>query len=266
MLDAAIVIFGLQIPVAVVAAGLAGSLGLLGSVIAAKIGKRKSRPEPMPSLTVGYAYPSNGSASPQTATKVLRRLFVSLMVFSVLILGVFFYVQPADGTGDSPAEVELLPKEASDGAGDKLVPSDCSRQDINYSAGNLIDKDPKTAWFAEADGDGKGKSATITFPSAVHLTKVGLIPGFARQRPWSKQHCLVSDAFPENRNIVSVRYTFDNGQSVVQHFQPVSDIQTRPVNISTTKVIITILDTRRPPRADNDTLISDTYFAGYVIN
>jgi hypothetical protein len=263
MADAAVTIFGL--PAALVAAGVAGSLGILGSVASAVISKRKSSPEPMPSLTFGYAYPPNGPSSPRMATRRLRQLSITLVVAAVLSFGAFVYGQAAGGTGDPPAEVPLVPQQARAIAVTESVANSCSPQKITYTADNLIDGKHETAWWASSGDDGVGKFAIITFASTVHLTTVGLIPGYANQRPREDQDCKISDAFPSNRNIESVRYDFDDGQSIIQHFEPESRIQTRPVNTTTTNVRITILSTRLPPGADNDTLISETYFVGKAI-
>jgi hypothetical protein len=71
---------------------------------------------------------------------------------------------------------------------------DAAGSPISYSAGNITDGDAQTAWRAE--GDGRGVTLTLTLPSPVHLTRVGLIPGYAKVDPSNGV-----DRFPENRRV-----------------------------------------------------------------
>jgi hypothetical protein len=258
-------------------------------VWAARINKKKSRPEPMPTATFGYAFPANIPASPSAWTTLLRRLVATLAVVAV-VLGVVGILQLRERPGDkanasavidpldpapgpteapsvtaapSPRTGMLRPARAEAIAVDDSARLVCPpRSLVTFTADNLIDQDPNTGWWASADDDGAGRFAVISFPSTVRLTQVGLVPGYTHLGPRADQDCRVANAFPFNRFIEVVQYDFDDGTSVEQRFEPQPRMQTRSVDATTKNVRITILRTSLPAGADNDTLISDTYFAG----
>lgn len=267
MTDSSVTIHGLPVPV--VAAIVTGLLGFLGAILAAKINKRKTGPEPMPTVTVDYAYPRNSPHPSVRGLRKLRLLSTSLIVVAALFFLWSVYGQapasPDDrNKGTKTNEARLAPMKAEAITVQDSVILECSKQRVTYTAGNLIDQNPNTAWWASTDDDGEGRFAVITFNSIVHLTKVGLIPGYTNQAPRKDRDCKLSDAFGFNRFVSSVRYDFDDGSHVVQEFRPEPRMQTQPVDTTTKTVRITILSTELPGNADNDTLISETYFAGSV--
>jgi hypothetical protein len=128
-----------------------GVLGFLGAITAAKINKRKSGPEPMPAVTVDYAYPRNSPHSAGNGARKLRRLSVSLVVVAGLLFGWFAYEQattlPEDSDTPSAAnEIRLAPAKVEAITVRDSVTLDCTNQQITYTAGNLIDRNPNTAW------------------------------------------------------------------------------------------------------------------------
>ena len=135
----------------------------------------------------------------------------------------------------------------------------CTGTQLNYVGSQLIDGDPNTGWGASRS-DGSGQSASIDLGDTVDLTSVGIIPGYARVAPHSKADCETVSAFPLNRQIQSVRWTFDDGTSVEQDFQADPSLQTTPVDVHTRNVRLEILSTSRPSGADNDTIISEAAF------
>jgi hypothetical protein len=121
---------------------------------------------------------------------------------------------------------------------------DAAGSPISYSAGNVTDGDPQTAW--RAAGNGRGVTLTLTLPSPVHLTRVGLIPGYAKVDPSNGV-----DRFPENRRVREVRWRFDGGTTVDQRFGDTPTMQDTAVDTTTSSVTIEILSTR-PGTPDHD--------------
>ncbi len=137
----------------------------------------------------------------------------------------------------------------------------CTDEYMSYGGEQLIDGDNQLGWGASAK-DGAGERATINFGAPVNLTSVGLIPGYARMAPHSKAGCKSVPAFPLNRQIQKVRWTFDDGTSVEQSFELQPEMQRYPVEVTTSSVTLEILSTIQPPGADADTIISEAAFEG----
>jgi len=63
-----------------------------------------------------------------------------------------------------------------------------------------------------ASGDATGDTLTITLTGATRVTKVGLVPGYAKVDP-----CTGDNRFVELRRISKVRWSFDGGAFVDQN-------------------------------------------------
>jgi len=158
--------------------------------------------------------------------------------------------------------VALAPSTATATNTRKAVPElKCTGLPLAYTADQLIDGDPETGWGA-SEGDGSGEHATISFGRQVNLTSVGIIPGYAREAEHSKADCNRVSAFEYNRQIQAVRWTFDDGSSLEQTFEPDPSMQTLDVSKTTGSVTLEILRTVRPDGADSDTIISEAAFEG----
>jgi hypothetical protein len=100
---------------------------------------------------------------------------------------------------------------------------------------NTIDGDLTTAWRTE--GDGIGETLTYRFADdPVYVTRVGLVPGWANVDPVDG-----TDRFTENRRVLRVRWTFDDGRSVVQELSEDPTLQMvgfPPVRSSSVRVEI----------------------------
>ncbi len=97
--------------------------------------------------------------------------------------------------------------------------TDAGGAPVSFGVENTIDGDPTTTWRTE--GDGVGESLTYRFEAGpVYVTRVGLIPGYAKVDPVDG-----TDRFDENRRVVQVRWTFDDGRTVVQDFSEAPDLQ-----------------------------------------
>lgn len=137
----------------------------------------------------------------------------------------------------------------------------CTGEPLAYSGEQLIDGDENFGWGASM-GDAAGATADMRFAGPVKLATVGLTPGYTRLAPRSKAGCQTVVAFPYNRFVQAVRWTFDDGSSIDQSFEQLPELQTMPVDVTTSSVKLTILSTTRPPGADDETVISEAAFTG----
>lgn len=155
----------------------------------------------------------------------------------------------------------IQPVGASASAERAAVNLRCTGQSVDYRAGNLIDRSDDTGWGASS-GDGAGQSIRVSFSGQVRLTRVGIVPGYARYGPRQDQGCASVSAFNFNRIVTRVRYRFDDGTTVEQSPSPSPTMQMVDVDTVTSSVEITIVATTRPPGADNDTVVSAASFEG----
>jgi hypothetical protein len=124
-----------------------------------------------------------------------------------------------------------------------------------YAVDNVVDRNPSTAWRTK--GDGHGVTIDLSWPTRSRITEVGLIPGYAKVDPVSGR-----DRFPLNRRIDEVRWRFDDGTVVPQHFVDGPRLQTISVDVIATSVTIEIASTI-PGHPDYDyTAISDVSVVG----
>jgi hypothetical protein len=156
-------------------------------------------------------------------------------------------------TGDTPAAAtttSTVPAPAG-----KLTPSaveasatappgtDARGAVVSYAATNLIDGDPSTAW--RVPGSGEGVVLTVRFAKPVIVTRIGLIPGYAKVDPADG-----SDRFFQNRRVHRVRYGAV-GISREASFVDQPDLQTVDVQSKpTTEVTVEILESTAPGDRD----------------
>lgn len=80
---------------------------------------------------------------------------------------------------------------------------------VSYAARNVLDDDPSTAW--RVPGDGVDQFLTFTFAEPREVTRVGLVPGYAKVDPVDG-----TDRFVQNRRITSVVWVLGDGVEVPQ--------------------------------------------------
>jgi hypothetical protein len=114
---------------------------------------------------------------------------------------------------------------------------------VTYDATNLVDRREDTAW--RAVGDGTGQQVTIRLAGVSKVHRVGLLPGYAKRDPYDG-----TDRWPQNRRPVAVRWTFDDGTSVVQRLADRPVMQTIAVGTATTTVTMTLLAVTAPGDRD----------------
>ena len=161
---------------------------------------------------------------------------------------------------EGPTKPDDDSAEGGDAAATNMALSE-AREPLAYSGEQLIDGDENFGWGASM-GDAAGATADMQFSGPVKLATVGLTPGYTRLAPRSKAGCQTVVAFPYQRFVQAVRWTFDDGSSVEQSFDQRPEMQTKPVDVTTSSVKLTILSTARPAGADDETVISEAAFTG----
>jgi hypothetical protein len=211
----------------------------------------------------------------QNQVKMLRRLLVAICAISFAVGSIATWQIPkvfdrrpqGSALADTPIREQrrIIPISVTATGHRDDVNSDCTKEHISFAPAKLIDQDWNTGWGA-SDHDGAGKSITVQFKTRVHLREIGLVPGFAKiAQRWSKdksKRCKVAAAFPLNHIVKKVSFTFDNGTSVVHQYRQEPTMQAASVDVTTRSVVITINETKLPPGADEDTIISEAEFIG----
>ncbi|WP_224278238.1 discoidin domain-containing protein [Nocardioides lacusdianchii] len=113
---------------------------------------------------------------------------------------------------------------------------------VAYEASQMADGNPATTW--RTAGDATGEQVVITLAEPGVVTRVGLVNGYAKQ-------VAGVDWYPNNRRILAVTWTFEDGTEVEQTFaeRPAMQLmKVPPVETSTVTVTITSVT---PPGSGN---------------
>ena len=222
--------------IAVAGAALIVSLAVLVGIVARRDDDNAAAPEP-----------PKQSASTQIASET------SVVVRSS--------TPPTQASTPVPVRLEPVGASASSVLGSQR--NSCNGERSTYGPENAIDGDLQTAW-APKESDGAGQRLTLDLGREVQLTSVGLVPGYAKVGPLSSSGCAAVPRFDLNRQVVRVRYRFEDGSTVEQSFQPSATVQMMAVEATTRSVDIEVLTTALPPGpdVDDDTLISEVGVEG----
>ncbi len=120
---------------------------------------------------------------------------------------------------------------------------DFSGAPVTYEPGNAIDGDITTTW--RTPGPGIGERLTLTLPGTTSITRIGLVPGYAKV-----DEADGTNRFTQNRRIRSVRWLFADGTEVVQDFEPRPEFQFTEVAATSPTVVVEILATSEPGDRD----------------
>jgi hypothetical protein len=113
---------------------------------------------------------------------------------------------------------------------------DRSGDPVSYEADHVRDGNPATAWRVK--GEARGEHLWLRFDRPVHVTRIGLIPGYAKIDPIDH-----TDRFFQDRIIRTVRYLFDGSITKNQSFEPRPELQSVKVDAITRSIRIDIVDT-----------------------
>ncbi len=125
---------------------------------------------------------------------------------------------------------------------------------VTYDAVNTLDGSPSTTW--RTPGNGIGEVLVVDLGRTTKVTSVGLLPGYGKIDPTDG-----TDRFAENRRVRSVRWSFDDGTTIVQDFADQPIVQSIDVAAESQSIVIEILDSTSPGGRDF-TAISQIAFSG----
>ena len=119
---------------------------------------------------------------------------------------------PATTSVPTPTVRQLQPAAITASAVADPAPDACGQQ-VTYQPENAFDGDPITAW-RPPESQAAGHFLDVEFANDVTVTRVGLVPGYAKRDP-----CSGRDYFITNRRILTAEWRFDNGETVLQTFR-----------------------------------------------
>jgi hypothetical protein len=179
------------------------------------------------------------------ARRRMRRIMIPLAVLAVVLVGAAVTVL------ELSSDDLLMPAAVTASSTDQPGVDTCGTP-VPFDASRVSDGDPVTAW--RTPGNGRGERIQLAFAEPVRITRVGLIPGYAKVDP-----CNGMDRFHQNRIVERVRYVFSGGSSVEQELEPIRELQFVEVDVVTDVVTVRILETRPPGGGEdfNNTVISE---------
>lgn len=147
--------------------------------------------------------------------------FVAGGVFGSLNFGGSGDASPAAGTASAAATapVALTVTAASC---QRESRQDAAGNEVDYRPEHAVDGDPQTGW--QCQGDGAGETLELDLGGTAKVTRVGLIPGYAKVDPHDGR-----EWYPLFRRLTEVRWHFDSGDPVSQQLDPdpeLRDLQT----------------------------------------
>lgn len=107
---------------------------------------------------------------------------------------------------------------------------------VEYEAMNAVDGEASTAW--RVAGNGEGQWIQVNFPPGTRLSRVGVIPGYAKRDPKTGR-----DRFGENRRIRTARLVFDGERTLHLRFRDDRAIRWIPVDVVTTSMRLYVGET-----------------------
>jgi hypothetical protein len=160
---------------------------------------------------------------------------------------------PRSSAPGVPEPVVLVPSSAV-ASSTSPDSADAAGRTVNFDANNLLDGDPSTAW--RSDGTAPPVTIRVTFPRPVHLTRIDMVPGYAKVDPTDG-----TDRFTQNSRVATARFALDDGAESVRRFTDRPVPQGFDLSDDTTTVQITVLTAT--PGARPYVAISDVVFQGW---
>jgi serine/threonine protein kinase len=222
-------------------------------------------PEPVPTTV---------EPAPSTPTSKLPWILLGLLLLVALGGGGFLLLSSNEET---PAPIDNVVNNKDDDGAGKTEPQppsgpieaatitasstsadgvDAGGNPVSYGATNAIDGDPTTTW--RTNGDGTGQTLTLEFGEPIHVTKVGLIPGYAKIDPVDN-----TNRFLEERRVLGVEYLFDDGTVIPQSFREVPRLQFTNVDDVVTESVTIRITSTSAPGARDFTPVSEVEVQGF---
>lgn len=178
-------------------------------------------------------------------------------------LAIISSIAPSTRTHTDPARSvqharEVIPLTPTFIVASKAGPDsqDGAGEPVSFAAKNLMDGVNSTAW--RVNGNGLGVTITLTFGHKVHVTSVGLIPGYDKIDPVTHEN-----RFVQNRRVTSARWSTAQGSLANQTFIDKQTMQVMKFEANATTLRITITGSTAS-RGRDYTAISEVQVKGYM--
>jgi serine/threonine-protein kinase len=206
---------------------------------------------PLPEPGGARTFPMRGR------TKWLAPAAVAIFVVAA---GLAFLGLRGHGPAQSPSPSVAAPRLIREGVqvtASHTAPAatDAAGNPVTYAPTNTIDGNVQTAW--RTPGNGHGESVTLIFDNPINVTRIGLIPGYAKTDPQTG-----ANRFVQDRIIKQVVYEVPGLPNTTQTFKPLPVPQFVRLHATTSRITVKIIDTTAPGGLDY-TAISEIYVYGY---
>ncbi len=220
--------------------------------------------------------PYSDSFDPELDTPLPGSTWIAWVMGAALLMGLALVVLALVGTGNQPTppaadqpggqtpenavatpedldpqELEVSPDSLGVGRPFNATPdatiavpsttpatTDLDGELVAYTADKMQDGLPTTAW--RMPGDGTDSTITITLAEPMVVNRVGLINGYAKEVNGV-------DWYPNNRRILTARWGFEDGSTLVQTFETGRRLQRAKVPaVLTATVTLTITSVTAP--------------------
>jgi hypothetical protein len=181
--------------------------------------------------------------------------FVAGGVFGSLSFGPAADASPPDGT-DRPATTAPVALTVTAASCEREARRDAAGSEVDYRPEYAVDGDTQTGW--QCPGDGAGETLELDLGGAARVTRVGLIPGYAKVDPHDGR-----EWYALFRRLTEVRWHFDSGDPVSQQLDPdpeVRELQTLelPEPRETSSLRLEVVSSTRGDTADRSVIaVSD---------
>jgi hypothetical protein len=136
----------------------------------------------------------------------------------------------ADDTAEASGPVDELAVADVDATSTAPPGEEADGSQVSYAPAQVLDGERNTAW--RTPGDGTGVVLTLDLGEDREVTRVGLLPGYAKTDPTDG-----SNRFYENRRVTSVVWRFDDGTEVPQSLTQDAEVQGQDVPATTTRYV-----------------------------
>lgn len=143
--------------------------------------------------------------------------FVAGGVFGSLNFSAAAGAGSALGT-ESPAATAPIALTVTEASCEREPRQDAAGEQVDYRPEYAVDGDNQTGW--QCDGDGVGQTLELDLGGTAMVTRVGLVPGYAKRDPLDDR-----DWYPLFRRLTEVRWHFDAGDPVNQQLDPDPEVR-----------------------------------------
>lgn len=197
----------------------------------------------LPDETAGLAFTEAAPAPPRRASGRVAVIGALVLLVAMALIGWRLlgghHTAPASSAHHASKASSTRALTVSASAPVTAPPGlDMAGRETTYSASNMVDGDPATAW--RMAGDGTGTTLTFTLARPATVTSVGIINGYAKTESGM-------DWYAGHRRVLEVAWQFDDGTQVKQTLRSTRGLQVLQVHGEHTGTVkLTLLKVSQP--------------------